>query len=267
MPTSIQTILGTICKDGIKNDSFLHSRGFNSCETLNHHEFLQVSRVTNDLVFVFQIPLPREGKKLDFSRWHQSLRGFLQVDILYNPMIYADPKRELTLDLRLAYNNQGDPETDWTPIASSVENRDLVCRFDENIDNKSYQCNIIPIFKLSSLHHDYYLLNVRIPVDEEQQQNVDIGQVLDLHLASVYQNGGFTKVMTSLKSVFFVLVIATTVWFWNRIRLQDRKGVLLEDMLIYLGIALTVFNRKLTKNYIVNDDFQCSSLFKFLWSI
>lgn len=30
-----------------------------------------------------QMPLPREGMELDYSRWMQNLIGILQVDIIY----------------------------------------------------------------------------------------------------------------------------------------------------------------------------------------
>lgn len=33
------------------------------------------------------MPVPRNNKQLDYSRWQQNLIGVLQVDILYNSQI------------------------------------------------------------------------------------------------------------------------------------------------------------------------------------
>jgi hypothetical protein len=247
VPSSVQTILGTICKDkiGSHNDTsvWLYSRGKNPCETIDHSEIMKDSlRMANRLVFVFQMPLPREGRVLDYSRWQQNLIGILQTDIAYDPKVYNKPDSEITLDMRLAYRNKEDPEDQWTYYGSSLEKRDLSCHVDNNTDQYLYQCETIPVFEMGSLHHDFYLLNVRIPVDSEQKMNEDIGFVQDLHLAVIYQNGGFTKVWVSLKTIFFPFIVAIMIWFWHRVHLLQRKPVLLEYMLIYLGAALTFLN-------------------------
>jgi hypothetical protein len=45
-----------------------------------------------------------------------------------------------------------------------------------------YSCTIVPLFELGSLHHDYYLLNVRLPVDDNLKMNSGLGRVKDLWL-------------------------------------------------------------------------------------
>lgn len=249
VPSSVQTILGTICKDkiGSHNDTSLwvYSRGPNPCETLDHAEILKDNfRMANRLVFVFQMPLPREGKNLDYSRWQQNLIGILQTDIAFDPKIYNEPNSEISLDMRLAYRNKEDAEDDWKYYASSLEKRELSCQADNQTDKYLYQCDTIPVFEMGSLHHDFYLLNVRIPVDSEKKMNLNIGYIMDLHLAVIYQNGGFTKIWVSLKTIFFPFIVAIMIWFWHRVHLLQRKPVLLEYMLIYLGAALTFLNRK-----------------------
>ena len=109
-------------------------------------------------------------------------------------------------------------------------------------DKYLYSCETIPLFELGALHHDFYLLNVRLPVDSDRMMNLDIGFIQDLQLSLIYQNGGFTKVWVSLKTVFFPLIIAIMTWFWHRVHLLQRKPALLEYMLIYLGSALTLLN-------------------------
>jgi hypothetical protein len=112
-------------------------------------------RLANKLVFVFQIPLPRDGMNLDYSRWQQNLIGVLQTDIAYSQMTYNKPDSELTLDLRLAYRNKEDPENEWKYYAHSLEKRDLHCVVDNFTDKYMYQCDTIPIFEMGSLHHDF----------------------------------------------------------------------------------------------------------------
>lgn len=198
--------------------------------------------MANQIVFVFQMPLPREGRQLDYSRWQQNLIGVLQADIAYDKDILLKPHSTMTIDARLAYRNKGDPDQDWKYLASSLERRDLDCMADNVTDEYLYNCNAIPLFELGSLHHDYYLLNVRLPVDSDLKMNLDIGHIQDLQLSVIYQNGGFTKVWVSLKTIFLPFIIIIMAWFWQRVHLLQRKPALLEYMLLALGCALTFLN-------------------------
>lgn len=73
--------------------------------------------------------------------------------------------------------------------------------------------------------------------------NLNIGNIRDLHLTVIYQNGGFTKVWLSLKTVFFPFIVAIMYWFWNRVHQLQRSPALIEYMLLFLGAALTFLNR------------------------
>lgn len=136
--------------------------------------------------------------------------------------------------LRLGYRNQGDADDDWKPYAEAVVERSLDCYLDPG--HKAYNCSFVPLFELGSLHHDYYLLNIRF------RMHANLGHLIDVWLVGIHQNGGFTKVWWTLKSTFFPLVIVTMCWFWNRVRQQNRKPVLLEYMLLSIGGALTFLN-------------------------
>lgn len=74
--------------------------------------------------------------------------------------------------------------------------------------------------------------------------NLNTGNIRDLHLTVIYQNGGFTKVWLSLKTIFFPFIVAIMCWFWNRVHQLQRSPVLIEYMLLGLGAALTFLNRK-----------------------
>ncbi|XP_053672822.1 protein wntless isoform X2 [Anopheles nili] len=248
VPASVQTILATICKDipGSHNDTtvWLYSRGDDRCQSLDHFDIESDDmRMANQIVFVFQMPLPREGRQLDYSRWQQNLIGVLQTDIAFEANVLHKPHSKITIDARLAYRNKDDgPDQSWKYLASSMEERDLDCFANNATDDYLYSCNTIPLFELGSLHHDFYLLNVRLPVDSERRMNIEIGHIKDLHLSVIYQNGGFTKVWVSLKTVFLPLIVSIMAWFWQRVHLLQRKPALLEQMLLSLGCALTVLN-------------------------
>lgn len=188
------------------------------------------------------MPLPKEGRTLDYSRWQQNLIGVLQPDISHHEKVFPDPHSVLTIDARLAYQNKGDDEHDWKYYASSQEERSLDCQPEKLADGYLTSCSAIPLFELGSLHHDFYLLNVRLPVDSDKKMNLHIGYIYDMYIALIYQNGGFTKVWVSLKTTFFPFIVMIMIWFWRRVHLLQRGPALLEYMLIYLGGALTFLN-------------------------
>lgn len=101
---------------------------------------------------------------------------------------------------------------------------------------------MLPLFELGALHHDFYLLNLRFPIAYESNQG--LGPIADVFLIAINQNGGFTKVWLSLKTVFFPLVIITLIWFWRRVQLLARQPTLLEGMLMALGVTLCLLNCK-----------------------
>ncbi|XP_061724332.1 protein wntless [Cydia pomonella] len=247
LPANAQTILGTVCKDTltVKNDTtkWFYIRGKGACtkiEITGTH----VDYTENDIVFAFQMPIPRENRILDFSRWQQNLIGVLQVDIRYHSQMEVQPRSLMTIDARLAYRNKGDPEDEWKLYTQSVEKRHLDCDIPVKSEEYLYNCSALPLFELGSLFHDFYLLNIRLPVDTPEM-NAHIGHVQDMWLTVINQNGGFTKVWVSLKTVFFPCIIAIIAWFWRRVHILQRKPVLLEKMLLSLGISLCLLNMPL----------------------
>ena len=72
--------------------------------------------------------------------------------------------------------------------------------------------------------------------------NTELGRLADIWLVAINQNGGFTRVWVTLKTLFFPIIIVEMVWFWRRLRLIARPPSLLEKMLMSLGAALTFLN-------------------------
>ncbi len=132
----------------------------------------------------------------------------LSPDIEYEDGFEHEPRVHLLINARLGYRNKGDPPGQWTEYASSFVHRNLDCDMDEDKkrDGYNYNCSMIPLFDLGSLHHDYYLVNLRIPsVYDEDGHSVDIngdlGKLTDLWMIAIHQNGGFTKVMNMSQTI------------------------------------------------------------------
>lgn len=56
------------------------------------------------------------------------------------------------------------------------------CFVFQKKDGYPYNCSVIPLFELGSLHHDFYLLNIRLPVDHKRKINVNLGHIADMWL-------------------------------------------------------------------------------------
>lgn len=54
----------------------------------------------------------------------------------------------------------------------------------QTIENEGrlYDCDLLPFMELGSVAHKYYLLNVRLPVNERKKLNIGIGEINDMRL-------------------------------------------------------------------------------------
>ncbi|VVC30451.1 Hypothetical protein CINCED_3A005739 [Cinara cedri] len=241
-PSTTDMVLASKC---IYNQSnpWSYIRGTGQCVTHELGSYTsEYNLVANDIVFTFQIPTPRDGQTLDYSRWQQNMIGVLNFDIEYHTGTTMDRNFVLTLDTKLGYRNIGDRDDDWHLYAASVEKRNLDCVATEKIDGHNYQCSLVPLFELGSLFHDYYLINIKIPVDEQMGINIGLGHLKDVWLVVINQNGGFTYVWIHMKAIIFPIVVGILLWFWYRVYRLARKPVLLEQMLLIIGIILSCLN-------------------------
>ena len=100
----------------------------------------------------------------------------------------------MKLDARLGYMNKGDQEGDWKEYARNLEERNLDCSKD--VAGYYYNCSMLPLFDHGALHHDFYLLNIRLPtviIDRDTvhlQVDEGLGKLVDLWLLVTNQNGG-----------------------------------------------------------------------------
>lgn len=250
-PYNTMQVLGTKCvthKYSEKQQWFFPRGKPNQvCDVLHDFKSERVEAETitpNDVVFAFQLPLPRGGVELHYSRWFQNLMGILHLDISYsekNPIV-GNPK--IMLDVKMGYQNEGD-DGNWHLLAKSYEERTLDCSLESEKEKKEghfYKCPLLPLFELGSVHHENYLINIRVPVSDKNSVNENIGNLVDVWLIAINQNGGFTMIWVSLKTFFFPFIIGILIWFWRRIRMLQRPPALLEKMLFALGLGLTQLN-------------------------
>ncbi|KAK4316507.1 hypothetical protein Pmani_012363 [Petrolisthes manimaculis] len=254
-PSSVLSVLGTKCVDKqYSREKWYYPRGKGRClHRISDPQDPEVAKQgisANHIIFTFQIPSPKDNQVLDYSRWQQNLIAMMHLDILYKEEeAEFDPNALMTIEARLGYRNKGDPDDRWTEYATSTEERILDCSIspEHRKAEYMYNCSSVPLFELGSLHHDFYLLNIRLPIHTPKEPrdhptNVYLGALTDMWVAFIHQNGGFTKVWVSLKTVFFPTIVGIMVWFWRRISHLARPPLLLEYMLMVLGAALTLLN-------------------------
>jgi len=243
-PSNVQSVLATKCLDHKqdKTQTFYvrPNGGCDRIDELHGPDAIERHLTDKNVVFAFQLPLPRGKTDLDYSRWMQNLIGILQIDVTYfKEWEVMEPRVPVTIEARLSYRNKGDAPDDWKLYANSTESRTMDCS-PPTKDGYLYNCSLLPLFELGALHHDFYLLNIRFPVIYEN--NRGLGPIADVWLIAINQNGGFTKVWLSLKTFFFPIVIGVIIWFWHRVQLLARQPTLLESMLLALGITLSLLN-------------------------
>jgi len=255
-PNNSNQHLATKCFNpkGVKErEAWFIPNGKHSCrriESLADNEVLENHVTADNVVFAVQMPQKKMSMELDYSRWQQNLIGVMMMDIEYQEEDDHEKEVHLMVDARLGYRNKADPPGQWTEYAKSFEARNLRCDIDEDkqIPGYYYNCSMLPLFDLGALHHDYYLLNIRLPtvyLDEEnlaKEVNDNVGKLVDIWLVAINQNGGFTKVWVSLKTIFLPVILCSLWWYWNRINMLTRPSNLLERTLFSLGLSLSLLN-------------------------
>ena len=73
----------------------------------------------------------------------------------------------------------------------------LNCFCPQIIENEGryYECDLLPFMEVGNVAHKYYLLNIRLPVNERKRVNIGIGEIKDIRLV-VSITGGSQLVQT-----------------------------------------------------------------------
>lgn len=244
-PTTSVNFIAVKCIDVRKSHhsapKWLLPWGRDRCESIAGFEEAASRLIeANDIVFAVHIPF--HGQEM--SPWFQFMLIILQLNIAFKLNNFIDDNAMVTLDVAMAYRDElNDP---WTELARSVEQRKLQCTFHatKTADNQGrfYECDVLPLIELGSVAHKYYLVNIRLPVNEKKKINVGIGEINDLHLVTIFQNGGFTKVWFAMKTFLTPSILIIMIWYWRRITMMTRSPVLVEKVIFALGISMTFIN-------------------------
>ncbi|XP_051261905.1 protein wntless homolog isoform X2 [Dicentrarchus labrax] len=243
-PTTAVHYLATKCVDTTKHrqeTKWFMPWGPNQCDKIRTFDDAMAKKIeANNIVFAVHIPLPNK----EMSPWFQFMVVILQFDIAFKMYNQIEDGSMATIDVGLAYRD--DTVSEWTEMAHSFEHRKLTCNFttSKTFENEGryYECDLLPFMEVGSVAHKYYLLNIRLPVNERKKVNVGIGEIKDIRLVSIHQNGGFTKVWFAMKTFLTPSILIIMIWYWRRITLMSRPPVLLEKVILALGISMTFIN-------------------------
>ena len=277
--THTESVEGIMCKEKIKskllndkktttkNDEIYYLRDYigrtiSNCERVQTDEHKNVILDTrqDEIVYAFQIPLPRDNRVLKLHRFFQTMTAILQFQVLFPPSIRDNLKfsendtavfHDIPLNVKLAYRNSKDYDDDWHLIAS---NSKISKKFKCYKNIYSLDCDVIQLFELGSVHHEFYAINIKLgesailnTIKDHDSMNKNLYVVKELPearlvLTFIYQTGGFTQMWLIMKSCVLPFVFILMCWFWNRIVKLDRKSNLIERMLFSLGLATTLLN-------------------------
>nr|CDJ80253.1 Protein of unknown function DUF1171 domain containing protein [Haemonchus contortus] len=240
------------CKDESRGESgkWFHIRP-RHCDVIGDlSSYTPTSFDLREIVFVAQMPHMRERIQLEYSPWFQFLLGLLQVEVEYSDIFKYVDGALLELEIRMGYRTNTDAADEWHDLIATNITRTLECTIplDKKSSGHMYDCGVIDLFEMGSNNYPFYLLNVRIPINQTacnanpKSPNCQIGKIANLRVVTIHQNGGFTLIWLWLKTLVFPIVTAAIWWYWNRVDKLARKPVLLEKAIMALGISLAVLD-------------------------
>ncbi|CAM5162452.1 unnamed protein product [Natator depressus] len=103
-------------------------------------------------------------------------------------------------------------------------------------------CDMPSFMEIGTVAHLFYLISIRLSVNESQGINAGVGEIKDVCLMGIHQNKYFTKMWFAMKTFFTPIIFITLVWYWRRITMLTRAPVLLENLIFALGISMTFIN-------------------------
>lgn len=234
---------------------------------VDDHKQVVLQARQEEITYAFQIPLPRDNQVFRLHRWFQTMTCILQLQVLIPESIRDKVnnlkldeqtqtlKHSIPLDVKLAYRNVNDFDDVWHLLAQS---HNLEKRFECVRSEYSLDCDMIQLFELPTVHHQYYVINAKLgesdlthlnPNDnlnhDESSKNFYVTKDLPevrLTLTFIYQTGGFTQMWLIMKTLIFPFELLIMCWFWSRIVSLDRPSNLIEKLLFSLGLSICLLN-------------------------
>ncbi|CAO4366129.1 unnamed protein product [Caenorhabditis nigoni] len=249
-PSSYMEFEMISCRDETKGLSgeWIHRDNCHQIEELS--EFTPSSFDLREIVFIAKMPHARDGIELEYSPWFQFLLGVLQIEVEYSEHFKYVPHAQIEFEVRMGYREHASKKNDWKELATSNVTRILECTIaeEDKKDGGTYNCDMLDLFELGSSSYPFYLVNIRIPIDQHACQynpknpNCQIGKLSGLRLIEIHQNGGFTLVWLWTKTLMTPIVGACLWWYYNRVNQLARNPLLLERAILYLGLSLAILD-------------------------
>uniref|UniRef100_A0A0N5BSP0 Protein wntless homolog n=1 Tax=Strongyloides papillosus TaxID=174720 RepID=A0A0N5BSP0_STREA len=243
-PSTSMDFLMTPCEDSTPDEpKWIQIRPSN-CKIIHElHKYSSKSPSRRDIVFQAQMPHVRNGVQLEYSPWFQFLIGILDINIEYDPNIVMDEEITMEFEVRMGYKSKNDE--DWKEYYNINVTRKLHCTISEDrkVKGNFYDCDPIDLFELSSNPYPYYLLNIRLPVEDEtcrknpKAPNCGLGLIDEIKFISIHQNGGFTYIWLWLKTIITPFISYGNYWYCKRIVDLNRPKYLVEKSILALGIT------------------------------
>ncbi|KAK2556709.1 Protein wntless-like protein [Acropora cervicornis] len=244
-PTTATSHIANICVANLtKMDAILDPETCNRIDSIKDAES-DPRQIRADQI-VFTIRFPHQG--LSMSRWFQFVATSIRLDLEHDPEFHYRKNADgsppsLSFKATLAYRNKQGPDShDWQSMYTSLQERPLVCEFVQSQSDSNdgyYNCEDIPFFEIGNVYYEEYLVNVRLP---SLVKNNQIGKITDINFVEIHQNGGFTKVWFTLKTVVAPVSILILIWFAQRVKKLRRDSLLLEKALFCLGVVTAFMN-------------------------
>ncbi|EYC22835.1 hypothetical protein Y032_0016g2977 [Ancylostoma ceylanicum] len=180
------------CEDPSKSltDRWFHIRP-RQCNIIGDlSSFTPSSFDLREIVFVAQMPHMRDRVQLEYSPWFQFLLGLLQVEVEYSDVFKYVDKASLRLEVRLGYRVNTDAADEWHELIATNITRNLECSIspDKKSNGNMYECGVIDLFEMGSNNYPFYLLNIRIPINQTacrtnpRSPNCQIGKITNLRV-------------------------------------------------------------------------------------
>ena len=257
--THTETVEGMMCRDKRSLNQIYYTRNrFGASNDVNC-DIIHELKTEDDVIYAFQIPLPRNGQVLQLHRSFQTMTAVLtlninfdneeQLNLILNDKNDAVAEQDMELDVHLAFNNDNKVSNfnnNWQTLAKSQIKKKFKCMKE---DIYSIDCDFVQLFELGSVYHEYYLINLKFKEKSQffnklaaSKSETTLMPDVRATLTFIYQTGGFTVMWLSMKTFFFPLLVIVLFWFWQRIVKLDRQSNLIERTLFAVGLSATFLN-------------------------
>ncbi|XP_037785918.1 protein wntless-like isoform X2 [Penaeus monodon] len=244
------TVKGIMCQDQQQNHAtgssgtwFWPDPHNSKCHTIRPSQTHKTKGHSNGyasqshIVFAFETPPGKEG----YSRWQSSLIALLRLRLT------NDSGAVINHEARLGYMTSSEKTKEIEYIASNEQERRLLCHSNHQFQQETYDCSPVVIAVLYSLHHDHYIINIRLfhssGKDGQGRLHFDgLGGIEDMYMTFITQTAEYTKVRMSLQTMFFPVVAAMLLRFSTLVRQYWGPMNFLQWALAVLAGILTILN-------------------------